>query len=430
MTTTWRNWSGEHEARPRRYHQPSSEADVVDVIERVRETDARLRVVGAGHSWSDAAACDEHMMNLDRMDAVKRVDKARCEITVEAGIRLKALIARMRERGLGMSNLGSVIEQSVAGAISTGTHGTGLGFGNLPTQVVGMRLVNGRGEVMEIEDGSDLMDAARVSLGALGVITQVTVRGEPDFRLRERTWSFPVDEAPEMIPALIEQHEHIKFWWLPHTSKVQAFAFERTSDSVTPGLDRVEALDRLINRSVFPALLELGNRNLALVPLLNRLVSAVYFTHGERVAEYERIFSLAMPPVHREAEYGIPIEQAGPMLVALRDEIDRRGLRVNFITELRFMAADNSWLSPAYGRPSCQFGAYTCENADRERFFQAFHELALQHGPRPHWGKTSLLDHATLRENLPRMSDFLKLRRELDPAGVFINDFTRRVFGL
>ena len=183
-------------------------------------------------------------------------------------------------------------------------------------------------------------------------------------------------------------------------------------------------------RLLFPALLELGNRNLALVPLLNRLVSAVYFTPGSRVAEYERIFTLAMPPVHREAEYGIPVEQAGPMLVALRDEIERQNLRVNFITELRFMAADHSWLSPAYERASCQFGAYTCENADHSRFFQTFHDLALQHTPRPHWGKTSLLDHATLRENLPRMDDFLKLRREFDPDDVFVNDFTQRVFGL
>jgi len=427
---TWRNWSGECEARPKHRHRPADEGEVIDVVCQVREAGERLRVVGAGHSWSAAAACDEHMMNLDRMDAVRDVDANRCEVTVQAGIRLKALIARMREHGLGMSNLGSVIEQSVAGAISTGTHGTGLGFGNLPTQIVAMRLVNGRGEVIEIKEGTDLMDAARVSLGALGVITEVTVRGETDFRLRERTWSFQVDEAPEVIPDLIERHEHIKFWWLPHTSKVQAFAFERSEKPVTPGLDRVEALDRLVNRSVFPALLELGNRNLALVPLLNRLVSAVYFTPGERVAEYERIFSLAMPPVHREAEYGIPVDKAGPMLVALRDEIERRKIRVNFITELRFMAADNSWLSPAYGRPSCQFGAYTCENADRERFFKAFHALALEHGPRPHWGKTSLLDHATLRQNLPRMADFLELRRELDPDDVFVNDFTRRAFGL
>ena len=427
---TWRNWSGEHEVRPRRYHRPGDEAEVIGVVRQVREAGERLRVVGAGHSWSAAAMCDDHMMNLDNMSAIKSVDAARCEVTVEAGIRLKTLVARMRDRGLGMSNLGSVIEQSVAGAISTGTHGTGLGFGNLPTQIVKMRLVNGRGEVVEIEDNTDLMNAARVSLGALGVITQVTVRGEPDFRLREETWSFRVDEAPEAIPHLIEQHEHIKFWWLPHTSKVQAFACTRSKEPVTPGLDRVEALDRLINKTVFPALLELGNRNLALVPLLNRLVSAVYFTPGSRVAEYERIFTLAMPPVHREAEYGIPVEQAGPMLVALRDEIERQNLRVNFITELRFMAADHSWLSPAYERASCQFGAYTCENADRSRFFQTFHDLALKHTPRPHWGKTSLLDHATLRENLPRMDDFLKLRREFDPDDVFVNDFTQRVFGL
>ena len=425
------NWAGNHRCRPTEIHAPGSEAEVAELVDAVRDRDSTLKIAGAGHSWSDIACTDGELAHLDTLDELVEIDRQAGTVCVQAGIRLRDLIARLAERGLALPNLGSIGEQSIAGVISTGTHGTGLETGNLSSMVRSLRLVDGRGETVEVsrESDEDLFAAARVGLGALGVITQVTIDCVPAFRLRERAWTLPFDEAIAGMADLVETHDHVKFWWLPHTDVVEVFVADRTERRATPPdlLQRVD--DAGLLRPVFAGVLETGARYPTVIPLLNRLVAATYFNDYERVADSHEVFNVAMPPKHLEAEYGFPVEAAEEALERMRRRIRMDRHRVNFITEVRFVAADDIWLSPAYERDSCQIGAYIGETPGWRDYFEAFEAIADRLDARPHWGKCFFADTARLSAVYPRLEDFDTLRRRHDPDGIFENAFIERVFG-
>ena len=426
----FRNWAENHVCAPKSRIEPSSEREVVDLVERVRRDGETIRVVGAGHSWSDVACTGGHLVSLDRMNDVVDIDRERGTATVDAGLRLKHLVPYLLERGLALPNLGSILEQSVAGVISTGTHGTGIGLGNLSSTVRSMRLVDGRGRIVELGEDDGRLDAARVSIGALGVITRVTLDVVPAFNLHEQVWTLSFREALDQMHPIVERHDHVKFWWLPHTDQVQVFAADRTDEEKRPAGVAQRLDESGLLTPLFSGVIGLGNRVPEAIPALNNLVAEVYFDEFDHVAESHRVFNLPMPPPHLESEYGFPAERADEGLRRLRNFIDDEGLGVNFITEVRFVAPDDIWLSPAYERASAQIGAYIGETPRWRDYFEGFEEIALEMDGRPHWGKTFYAGPDDLRRNLPRFDDFLELRRELDPDGVFLNDFTRRVFGV
>ena len=427
----WANWAGSFRCQPTAYYQPRGEDEIVAAIEDTRRHGGTLRAVGAGHSWSDIVCTDGGLLNLDRHGRVLHVDRQRRQVTVEAGIRLRDLVVALRHHGLALRNLGSVKEQSIAGATATGTHGTGLGFGCLSTQIVSMRLATGTGEVLDLgpEDGA-LFEAARLSLGCLGVVTQVTLQCEEDYDLEERSWTLGFEAGLAALPTLVAQHEHVKLWWLPHTDQIQVYAFRRTVAPRTPKLPMEDALEEAINERIFPRVLGIGGRLKAVVPAINALVAASYFRPRHRVRPYEEIFCLPMPPVHLEAEFGVPLEAASEALRRIRELIEARALRVNFITELRFVAADDLLLSPAHGRDSCQIGAYCAETGDHDAYFRGVEAIARDLDGRPHWAKTFDMGPDWLRRALPRFDDFLDIRQRLDPHDLFVNDYIRRHLGV
>lgn len=424
------NWARNQRAWPRHRHAPASEVEIVDLVRSVRAHGEHLRVVGAGHSWSAAAITDQHLVSLDRHARVVRVDREARQVTACAGIRLRDLSAALDREGLALSNLGSISEQSVAGAISTGTHGTGLGHGVLATQVIALRLVTGAGDVRVVTTAeADLLDAARVSLGALGVISEVTLQVRDAFDLEERAWSLPFDEACRALPALARDHEHLKAWWLPHTGRVQLFAYTPTT-APRRGTSAVgRALDAAVNRVAFTKVLALGRAFPALIPPLSRLIGRTYFHERRRVDRSDRLLNVAMPPRHLELEYGLPIAATTEAWRATRRLIERERLRVNFVQEARFVAPDSCHLSPAYGRESCQLGAYMAPSADLERYLRGFEAIASGLDGRPHWGKLFHARAAELAPRYPRWDEFQALRRELDPDGVFESEFLREVLG-
>lgn len=430
------NWARTHGCDPREYHQPGSEAELVALVRRAAMTREPLRAVGAMHSWNDIACTPGYLVNLDRLAAATpmRVDHARRRVTVSAGIRLRDLTARLADVGLALSNLGSIDAQSIAGAISTGTHGSGERFGNLATSVVALRMVTGTGEPVELsEDGPDpeAFAAARVGLGALGVITEVTVQCEPAFDLREVSVAVPFERAVRELDEIVAAHEHVKYWWLPHTDAVQVFAMDRTTrrrtrrSPLSRWLDEGPALER-----AFATLLRTGARYPALIPSCNRLVAALHFRPLDRIDRGDRLFRVPAIPRHREAEYAVDRAHAATAMTQTRELIEREKLRVNFIVEARFVARDHSLMSPAYGRASCQLGAYMAQSAGIEDYFRGFETRMLALGGRPHWGKEFSADAAALRGVFPRYDDFAAVRARLDPSGVFANDFVRRVFAL
>lgn len=428
----FRNWSNTVVARPRRYVQPTGEDEIVRLVRQTRDRDGTVRVVGAGHSWTDCAACDDVMVNLDRMQRVVDVDYDNWQVTVQAGARLKNLIGDLDEHGMALQNVGSVTEQSIAGAVGTGTHGSGLAFGSLSTQLVRFRLVTGTGKVLEVsrEETPDLYHAAAVSFGSLGIMTEVTLQVEPTYTLEENSFTMPFDAAVRLAPQLYSEHPRMKFWWLPHTGVVQVYTFDKTDAAPQPASAIAERFDAFMNDSVFTAVLGLGRRLPAAVPLLNRLVGASYFKSYTRVDRWDRILTVAMPPVHLENEYGLPVERTVEMMKRVKQLIDRNSLSVGFVNEIRFVRRDDNWLSPAYGRDSVQFGAYTPDGRDARTYLEGVEDLAYELGGRPHWGKDFDATPEQLRAMYPAFDDFCALRQELDPDRVFANAFVARVLGL
>jgi L-gulonolactone oxidase len=424
------NWGRTASCRAAHWATPRSEAELLSALRAAAAAGQPVKLVGAGHSWSDCACSTGHLINLDGLSRVVDIDPGRGEVTVEAGLRLWQLNEALAEKGLALGVLGSIAQQSVAGAISTGTHGSSPRRGNLASLVTGLRLALADGSVVDCsrEQRPELFAAARVGLGALGAITQVTLRCEPAFRLEERAWPLRFDQALAAIPQLVENLEYVKLWWLPHTDHVQVFSYART-DAPSGYRPSTRWLDeKVVNRGLFALLLACSRLAPPIIPSMNQLVRRAYFRPVRRVARSDQALTIAMPARHQEVEYALPITLAAEALRRTRELIEAEHVRVNFVVELRFAAADDAWLSPAHGRDSCHLGAYMARAAGLDRYFSAFEREMLTLGGRPHWGKQFQAAHAELQPRYPRWEEFAALRRRLDPGGLFENDYLRRLF--
>lgn len=417
----WSNWAGNVRSSPRAWVRPASEDEIVDAVRGARGR--TMRVVGAGHSWSRIAAPEQIAMQLDAHAGI--VARERDEVRVRAGTRLRDFLGALALEGRTLAIVGSIAEQSLAGAIATGTHGSSLVHGNLASLVTAMRLVDGRGEIHELT--GDRLVGARVHLGALGVVSELTFRTVPAFQLAETVEVMPVGEVRANLAAIARSAEYVKLWWMPHTRHAAVFRYERTTDANTgPDPVRQRRVDERLHRYVFPLVLRLGA-----IPGLTRRLSPLIartLVKPRRIGEARLMMSTPHPARHRETEAALPLERAGEAFERLVHCIDRDRLTVNFIVEARFVPADPAWMSPAYGVDTCQLGAY-CYGGGSTRYFAAFWREMRALGARPHWGKE--LDHSAdeIRALFPQADAFRALRDELDPARTFASSFHTQILG-
>ncbi len=413
---------------------PASEDEIAARLREAARAGRRVRPIGSGHSWSDIALPDDVCVDLQRMRSVLAIDAAARTIRVQAGIRLEEITEALDAVGMALPILGSIAKQTVAGAISTGTHGSSAQHGNLATLVTAMRLVTPRGaadqaDALVLDEEHPLLPAARVSLGALGVITEVTLRVCPAFCLEEELEPMPFERAVRELRAIAKSAEYVKVWWFPSTGAAQVFRYRRTPQRA---IDRPLARfvdERLINQTLFELVLRLAGRFPAITPHVNAAIARAYFRAGRRIARSDRCFNVSMPPIHREMEVAIDLDHAAELLREIDAAIRDEGIRVNFPCEIRFVQGDDAWMSPAYGRDTCQIGFYQAESADLTRYFQRATELASRHDGRPHWGKETTMSGDAIRAAYPMSDRFLELRRELDPHGTLSNPFLDRVLG-
>ncbi|MCB9793744.1 MAG: FAD-binding protein [Alphaproteobacteria bacterium] len=422
------NWARNQRCEPRHVAQPPDEVGLSLVVRWAARNGMRARVVGAGHSWSRVACTDETLISLDAMQDVVSVDGTR--VTVQAGMRLHQLNRALAERGLALPMVGSIDQQSVAGALSTATHGSGR-HGVLSTRAVALRLVMADGSVraLSAEREPALFDAARAGLGLYGVISEVTLDCVPATRIAQRATPTPFAQALEQLPELFEAHEHLKIWWIPHQDLAQVYTADATPAPNTPATlaERIDAA--VLNPVLFPMLLGLGSAVPALIPPLNKLIASSYFSPSQRVGLPFEVLHLAMPPRHLEAEYSVPLERAAEAFRALRAVIERGGHRVNFMQELRPVTADTLPLSPATGRDSAYISAYVARRAGARRFFQDVEAALGPLGARPHWGKLHHFTPAQLRAAYPQWAQAMALRREVDPEGRFLSPYMAELLG-
>jgi L-gulonolactone oxidase len=427
----WRNWAGDQRCAPHAIDRPVTEAELVECVGRAAETGRSLKVVGSGHSFTDIACTDGQMVSLDRMSRVLDADSASGLVQVEGGIRLGALGPELAARGLAMENMGDIDAQTLAGAISTATHGTGARFPNLSAQVAGLRLVTAEGSTLELSDEADpeAFRAARVSLGALGAIASVTLRCVPLFTIRRVDEPRPLGEVLAGLEDLVDGNDHFELFTFPYSGVALTRSTERTDRDPEPVDPRVEWLrDTVLENRVLELALLLGRLAPAAIPAINRGLMRVV-GRSERLDHGHRLYATRREVRFTEMEYAIPRAAAAVAVERVIDLIERRRLPVAFPIEVRFVAPDDAYLSPARGRETCYVAVHMYRGMEFESYFRGVEAIMNDYGGRPHWGKRHYQSAATLRELYPEWDRFQAVRARLDPSGLFRNEYTDRVLG-
>ena len=419
---TWTNWARQQRCAPERVEAPASEDELVRAVTGAR----RVKVAGSGHSFTDIACTDGVMLDLSRMRRLLAVHGN--EVTVEAGITLRELGEELRARGLAMENQGDVDPQTLAGAISTATHGTGAGFGNISSQVVGVRLVDGTGELREIREGDELR-AARVGLGALGAIAAVTLRCVPAFTIHRVDAPRSLDDVLPRLGELVDAHDHFEAFAMPYTRMALTLISERTDREPEPRAPAAAFMhDVVLENAVLGLFCRTGRAVPRLIPALNRALAKL-MSGAEHVDASNRVYANKRLVRFTEMEYAIPREHVAEALERVLALIERRRLPVGFPIELRVVRPDDALLSTAYERPTAYLAVHQYVGMEFETYFRAVEAIMDDYEGRPHWGKRHYQSAATLRPRYPEWDRFAEIRERFDPERRFENDYLRRVLG-
>ena len=430
----WRNWSGLVEATPSHVFAPRTTEHVVATVEAARTSGTTVKMVGTGHSFTSVAAPEHTMLLPTHLTGIRSVDRDAMTVTAAAGTPLHVLNHELERLGLSLNNMGDIAEQTLAGAISTGTHGSGGRVASLSGQVVGVELVTGTGELVRATetDHPDVLGVARVGLGALGILTTVTFRVEPLFALRAHERPTTWREGLASLLDLDDAHDHVDAYWFPHTDRMQVKTNDRlplahVDDEPLPRW-RAWLDDELLSNTLFAGLNRVLTRAPSVVPAVNdvtgRLLSERSYT-----APAHRVFTTQRRVVFKEMEYAVPREAGVAALTEARRAIDASDWRISFPVEIRLAPAEPTPLSTSHGHDSVYLAFHTYVDAPHEAYFAGIERVMRDHGGRPHWGKLHSLGAAELAAAYPRFGEFLAMRDRLDPDRVFANDYLRRILG-
>lgn len=429
MAELWRNWAGEQRCAPAALERPRSEEEVVAAVERARAAGQKVRVAGSGHSFTDIVCTDGRLLHLGALDRVLDADPETGLVRVQAGITLHRLTEELHARGLAMENQGDIDRQALAGALATGTHGTGARFRSISSQVAGMRIVKGDGEVVDVSDEAELR-AARVGLGALGVVTEVTLRCVPAFTLRRVDEPRPLEEVLASVDELAERYDHFEFYVFPYTDVALVRQLERstTLQPQPPGQLQWWFEEVALPNLAVGAAANLGKLLPPLIPSINRTLMKVV-GRTERVDRSARVYASRRDVRFTEMEYAIPREHGVEAIRRVLAEIERLRLPVVFPLEFRIVAGDDAYLSTAHGRDTVYIAVHQLVGMEFETYFRVVERIMDEYGGRPHWGKRHYQSAATLAPRYPEWDAFQEVRARFDPDGVFTNPYLERVLG-
>jgi FAD/FMN-containing dehydrogenase len=397
--TRWQNWSGGVACEPTRIVAPGTEAALRAIL---ANGEGPVRVVGSGHSFTPLCATQGTLISLEKLTGVVGTDPAAGTATLWAGTRLSDVGEPLLAEGLGLANMGDIDRQTLAGAISTGTHGTGRTLGSISTQVAGLRLILADGNALECSEQRepDVFSAARVSMGTFGVISQVTLHVLPAYRLHERTWPASFDECVEQLPTRVDAMRHFEFFWSPSDDACAMKALNPTDGPIG---------------EIAPPLSAPGRLGRYLTP--------------ERVDWSHRIFPSERTLLFNEMEFAVP-EEAGPeCLRAIRDLMRTRYPEVIWPIEYRTLHADDVPLSPAFDRATVTISIHQAAELPYEQFFSDAESVFRHFHGRPHWGKLHHHTASQLRSLYPRFDSFCAVRERLDPEGRFLSNYLRELLG-
>ena len=424
VETGWQNWSRSIAPQKAEIAVPQ---DVAALKKLLGETAGGVRPVGSGHSWTGLVPCDGAIVRLDRFNGVGAVDTQAQTAWLGAGARLKDLSPALAEHGLAFRNLGDIDVQSLAGATSTATHGTGRELPCLAAEIRGLRMVTGAGEEVEISaaQNADMLPAAQVALGALGIYTEIQMQLVARHKLHRRVWFAPYAQVLADAAQLWRDNRNFEFFYLPFSGQAmcithnitEAEATQRASDESDDGVMQLKALRDWLGW--FPY-------------LSKKLLSAAIADAPEEdvVGESWQLLSSARNVHFNEMEFHLPPDRALEALEAVRAHIERHRRDVFFPFECRMTAEDTAWLSPFNAGPRISIAVHTHAPDEYEFLFTEIEPIFRSYGGRPHWGKLNRFSGDDMRAAYPKFDDFAKLRAEFDPEGRLLNPYLRRLFGV
>ncbi|GAB5593902.1 D-arabinono-1 [Umbelopsis nana] len=428
----FRNWASTYGCFPELYFEPSTEDQVIEIVQAAAKNNKHIKVVGSGHSPSDLACTNDYMINIHKLNRVLFVDREVGIITVEAGMDLHTLHQVLKNNGLALSNLGSISDQSVAGVMATASHGTGTAFGSLPTMIVDITLISGNGELLFCSPSSnqDVFEAARCSLGCLGVITRMSLKVEPAFLLEAKQVPAKLEDVLQNWEQVINSAEHVRVWWYPHTDDCVVWRANRTTKPVSntpPNWLKYTFL----GFHVYQFALNIARYRPSMIPSLTRFFyDNVHSSPSEVVDDSYKVFNFDCLFPQYVNEWAIPLEKAPEALRRIDQFIQSSELKVHFPVEVRFVDADDVWMSPSYARKTCYIGVIMYRPYGKpvpyKKYWRAYEDIMRSLGGRPHWAKAHGQTKSDLERSYPKFQDFLQVREKLDPKGIFINNYIER----
>jgi len=429
--TTWRNWAGDQTCVPVERLRPGGRDQMAEAVSAAAAVGRKVSVAGAGHSFTEAAMTDGTMIDAGALSGVIDADPSSGLVKVGGGTVLAELNDELQRLGLAMENLGDIDSQTVAGAISTGTHGTGAKLRNISSQVEAIELVLGDGSIRELSSDGDpeLLRAARVGVGALGVISAVTLRCPPAFTLHRVDTPAPREEVLDSFHERADAHDHFEFFTFPYADSALVLERNRTDGPPRPrGKVGTFLNDVVLENWALEAVSAAGKLVPPAIPSLSRF--AAWLASGSTSTDRSyRIFANERRVRFTEMEYGVPREHGPEAVRRVIEWVRSNNYRVFFPIEVRVVAGDDALLSPSHERDTAYIAVHQYRGMEWRPYFEAVEAIMNEYGGRPHWGKRHFQTAATLSERYPRWSDFQAARDELDPNRVFTNEYAKRVLG-
>ena len=397
----WRNWAGNVVAEPKRIEAPGTIAELQGAVTRAASEGLTVRVAGAGHSFSPIVATDGLLLDLTNLTGVVAIDEDKAQATILGGTRIHQMGEPLFEHGLGVANQGDIDVQAIAGALSTGTHGTGRAFGSFSSTLVAAEFVTASGEIVGVDEHHlDRLRAARVSLGMLGVMATATLQLVPAYKLRRRSWPVPVDQIAETWDVADRETRNPEFWWIPPLDTAVFKTFIETDEDPTGTPPAPTYPPGTIERYLPP----------------------------DGVDWAWRVFPAVREHRFVEMEYTLALDRGMACFLAIREMMLARHPDVRWAVEYRTHAAEDGYLSVTQGEPSVTISVHDAADNIHWDFFEEAEQVFRSFGGRPHWGKLNLLPVDELRSLFAGIPSFEAVRGEFDPTGVFLNDYLRERF--
>lgn len=426
----WKNWAHTSDCRPEKWFYPTSIQEVRTIVKEAAKQNKTLRVVGAGHSFTRLVETDDWLISLDRLTGIDEWNVEEGTVTVFAGTRLYELGEELGKRGYSQENLGDINVQSIAGAISTGTHGTGIAFGIVSSQIIEIVLVTGTGDVVTISEteNSEVFKASLVSLGCLGIVVKVKLKiiKSPVYQFRSYKMDYATLEL--QLDQLIASNRHFEFYLFPYSDLVQIKTMNITEER--PQKTFFYQLKNLVLENY---LFFFVSECCRLFPKSSKFFSRLSAkgVGSSTISAYSyQLFATPRLVRFREMEYSIPLPYLKAALREVRATIEKNQFAVHFPIECRMVKADDLWLSPSYERDSAFLAFHMYKGMLYESYFQNMENIMRKYEGRPHWGKIHYVSHKELLSLYPKLSEFLTIREQLDPNGLFLNEYVAKLLGI